>query len=84
MSVVAEYRSNDILELSQFEFACTSMSGGDVWGIEVSGSTDHTITSSPSADFSTELRTNCYSCLGPLRSTEADDVHHCLRKYIHK
>ena len=82
MSVVAEYRSNGNLELAQFEFACTSMSGGDVWGIVVSGSTYGTFTRSPSASFSTELRTNCYSCLSPLRSTEADNIHHCLRKSI--
>lgn len=80
VSVVAEYWSNDNLTLSQFEFSCVGAS--PEWSIQASGSTDNTFTASPSANFLTPLRRDCYLCLSPARSNAADAVNHCASQLL--
>ena len=77
VSVVAEYNNNNRIQSAQFEFTCVT---GDVWSIFASGLTDDTVTSPPNANFSTPRRSDCYTCLSPLRLASAGNINHCGRK----
>ena len=78
VSVVAEYRFGSDTEVAQFEFSC---SDGDIWGIDVSGSSVGTFTTPPSANLTTSQRSDCYSCLSPLRASRSN-INHCVGMWL--
>ena len=78
VSVVAEYGFGPDTEVAQFEFSCGD---GDVWGIDVSGSSEGTFTTPPSANLTTSQRSDCYSCLSPLR-TSPSNINHCVGMWL--
>ena len=82
VSLVAEYVMDNSTLLSQFEFACMSGTPGDVWDIEVSGSTQNTVTTPPIATLNTTLRQDCYQCISPERDTSSSRTEHCLGTYV--
>ena len=68
--------------LSQFEFECVP---GPSWTASVGGSAANIITTPPTGNLSTALRTDCGVCVSPLRAgfeTITNNEQHCGCEYI--
>jgi len=65
---------------SQFDFECVS-SPSLQWGASVGGSSDNIVTTPPTGNFATTLRSDCGVCISPARSpfgTITNNEQHCL------